>query len=293
MNVNDLTIVDSPTTMTLDAGHRSGGLEISRNELWLLSFYRESELAGALIMGRLAQQTEDDELRVRLTEHCAEEARHAWAWTETILEVGGTPLRVSETYQSRYHALLGDPSSVLEVLALSQIFERRVVRHFRAHLSWPGTHPAVKRTLQQLIDDEVGHIRWVKDRLDAHAASHGDGAVKEMLDRFQRVDDQVYAELSEFRECFEKAFAVKRLETSIESRLRQIACDVLGRDGIEVVDDSSLAELGADSLDLVSFMMAVEDAFQVEFTKEDQKTLRTLADVAARVRELRRPRQVA
>ena len=289
MNVNELTRGDSATRIILEEEHGSGRLlQISRNELWLLSFYRESELAGALIMGRLAQQTEDDDLRVRLTEHCAEEARHAWAWTETILEVGGSPLRVSETYQSRYHALLGDPSSVLEVLALSQIFERRVVRHFRAHLSWPGTHPAVKRTLQQLIDDEVGHIRWVKDRLDAHAASHGDHTVREMLDRFQRVDDQVYAELSEFRECFEKAFGPKRTETSIESRLRQIACDVLGRDGIEVSHDSSLAQLGADSLDLVSFMMAVEDAFQVEFAKEDQKTLQTLADVAARVRELRR-----
>jgi acyl carrier protein len=268
-------------------------LQITRNELWLLSFYRESELAGALIMGRLAQQTEDDDLRVRLTEHCAEEARHAWAWTETILEVGGTPQRVTETYQSRYHALLGDPSSVLEVLALSQIFERRVVRHFRAHLSWPGTHPAVKRTLQQLIDDEVGHIRWVKDRLDAYAASHGDSVVKEMLERFQRVDDQVYAQLSEFRDCFEKACGVRRADLSIENRLREIACDVLGRDDADVAHDSSLAQLGADSLDLVSFMMAVEDAFQVEFTKEDQKAMRTLSDVVAKVRELGRHRQVA
>src|SRR5215210_7421182 len=105
------------------------GLQIRRNDLWLRSFYRESELAGALLMGRLAQQTDDDDLRVRLTEHCAEEARHAWAWTEAILEVGGTPLRVRETYQSRYHALLGDPSSVLEVLALTQVFEKRVMRH--------------------------------------------------------------------------------------------------------------------------------------------------------------------
>jgi acyl carrier protein len=75
--------------------------------------------------------------------------------------------------------------------------------------------------------------------------------------------------------------------------LREIACDVLGRDDMEVAHDSSLAQLGADSLDLVSFMMAVEEAFEVEFTKQDQKTMHTLADVAARVRELRRPRQVA
>src|ERR687889_250668 len=110
------------------------GLEISENDLWLLSYYRESELAGALLMGRLARETDDDELRVNLTQHCAEEAQHAWLWTETIRKVGGMPRRVSETYQSRYYAALGAPTSMLEVLALTQVFERRVMRHFRAHL---------------------------------------------------------------------------------------------------------------------------------------------------------------
>ena len=38
---------------------------------------------------------------------------------------------------------------------------------------------------------------------------------------------------------------------------------------------------------------AVEEAFEVEFSKEDQKTMRTLAEVAGKVRELQRARQVA
>jgi acyl carrier protein len=235
-------------------------------------------------MGRLARETDDDDLRVRLTEHCAEEARHAWAWTEAILNVGGTPRRVSETYQSRYHAAVGNPSNLLEVLALTQIFERRVVRHFKAHLSWPGTHPEVARTLQQLIDEEVGHIRWVKDRLDDYAAVHGEPVVKEMLDRFQRIDEQVYAELGKYRECFEEVVGPKRSSSnSIEERLRRVAADSLGRAREEIRLDASLAEMGVDSLDLVVFMMAVEDEFQVEFTREDQKTMRTLGDVASRV----------
>ena len=256
-------------------------LLITENELWLLSYYRESELAGALLMGRLARQTDDDELRVRLTEHCAEEARHAWAWTETILKVGGAPLRVSETYQSRYHAAVGNPSSLLEVLALTQIFERRVVRHFKAHLSWPGTHPEVARTLQQLIDEEVGHIRWVKDRLDAHAAMYGDAMVKDMLDRFQQIDQQVYSELSQYALCFEQiAGPRKSTSDSIEQRLRRVAAESLGRDPSEIRLDASLVEMGVDSLDLVVFMMAVEEEFEIEFTREDQKRMRTLRDVA-------------
>jgi len=263
-------------------------LQISDNELWLLSYYRESELAGALLMGRLARETDDDDLRVRLTEHCAEEARHAWAWTETILRVGGTPRRVSETYQSRYHAAVGNPSNLLEVLALTQIFERRVVRHFKAHLSWPGTHPEVARTLQQLIDEEVGHIRWVKDRLDAHAAIHGESVVKEMLDRFRRIDEQVYNDLSHFASCFEQIAGPKKSAPgSIEHRLRRVAADSLGREPSEVMLDASLAEVGVDSLDLVVFMMAVEDEFQVEFTREDQKSMRTLRHIVERLRHER------
>jgi acyl carrier protein len=41
--------------------------------------------------------------------------------------------------------------------------------------------------------------------------------------------------------------------------------------------------MGADSLDLVAFMMAVEEEFEVEFTSEDQKNMRTLGDVAERL----------
>ncbi|HJQ12363.1 MAG TPA: phosphopantetheine-binding protein [Gemmatimonadaceae bacterium] len=255
-------------------------LEISDNELWLLSYYRESELAGALLMGRLARETDDDDLRVRLTEHCAEEARHAWAWTECILKVGGTPKKVSETYQSRYHAAVGNPTNLLEVLALTQIFERRVVRHFRAHLSWPGTHAEIKRTLQQLIDDEADHIRWVKDRLDDYGAANGESVVAEMMERYKRIDEEVYNGLKQYADRFEEVVGPKRASAdSIEQRLRRVAADSLGRDESEIRFDASLTEMGIDSLDLVVFMMAVEEEFQIEFTREQQARFRTLADV--------------
>ena len=256
-------------------------LEIGENELWLLSYYRESELAGALLMGRLARETDDDDLRVRLTEHCAEEARHAWAWTECILKVGGTPKKVSETYQSRYHAAVGNPTNLLEVLALTQIFERRVVRHFRAHMSWPGTHPEVKRTLQQLIEEEAGHIRWVKDRLDAYARVNGETVVKEMMERFKQIDEEVYNDLKQYADRFEQVAGPGRPSSdSVEQRLRRVAADSLGHDESEIRFDATLAEMGVDSLDLVVFMMAVEEEFRIEFSREQQSAFRTLGDVA-------------
>src|SRR5437868_617306 len=259
----------------------SSTLEITENELWLLSYYRESELAGALLMGRLAQQTDDDDLRIRLTEHCAEEARHAWAWTQCIVRVGGTPRKVSETYQSRYHAAVGSPTTLLEVLALTQVFERRVVRHFRAHLTWPATHPEVKRTLQQLIEEETGHIRWVKDRLDAYAAANGQAVVDEMMERYKRVDDDVYNGLKQYAQCFDQVVGPRRTApNSIDHRLRHIAADAIGCDESQIRFDALLTEMGIDSLDLVVLMMAVEEEFRTEFTREQQSTFRTLADIA-------------
>jgi hypothetical protein len=82
------------------------------DELWALSYYRASELAGALLFGRLARSTADDELAVFLTEHFAEEARHAWLWTDTIRRLGHVPVRIRETYQSRYARAIGIPASV-------------------------------------------------------------------------------------------------------------------------------------------------------------------------------------
>jgi bacterioferritin (cytochrome b1) len=175
-------------------------VEISENDLWILSYYRESELAGGLIMGRLARETDDDDLRVHLTEHCAEEANHAWLWTQTILKVGGTPRRVAETYQARYYAEIGTPTSLLEILTLTQVFERRVIRHFRAHLKWPNTHPAVIETLQRMIAEEVGHITWVKDRLDRYAAEKGEALVAETMRRFTEVDQRVYESAMRYRD---------------------------------------------------------------------------------------------
>ena len=47
------------------------------NLAWKLNWYRQSELEGALLLGRLVRQADDPELIARLTKHCADEARHA------------------------------------------------------------------------------------------------------------------------------------------------------------------------------------------------------------------------
>jgi acyl carrier protein/bacterioferritin (cytochrome b1) len=280
---------------------RTDAMEIDENELWILSYYRASELAGALVMGRLAHQTDDDDLRVHLTEHCAEEANHAWLWTQAILEVGGTPRRVAETYQSRYYAEIGPPTTVLEVLALTQVFERRVVRHFRDHLRRPETHPAVARTLRRMVAEEVGHIGWVKDRLDRFERETGSGAVAEVLRRFAEVDRKVYTGLLEYRDRFreladptlrsgqriasspgrgpESGAGRGRSRVAVELAAREFIARATENRPADIDPETPLGMLGVGSLDLVAIVAQLEEAFRVELSTADTECLYTLDDL--------------
>ena len=277
-------------------------MEISENDLWILSYYRESELAGSLVMGRLARETDDDDLRVHLTEHCAEEAMHAWLWTDTILKVGGTPKRVAETYQTRYYAEIGTPASLLEILALTQVFERRVIKHFRAHLKWPNVHPAIAATLQRMIEDEVGHISWVKDRLDRYAVEKGEALVSETMRRFTEVDQRVYDAAMRYkdnaRELLDPSLRAKadgrtdvgtarrQTDDGTAAKVRQLVAKSLGVPDDAILETSSLRDLGVNSLDLVVLVMSIEESFRIEFDPSDLERLRTFGDLARRVAEL-------
>jgi demethoxyubiquinone hydroxylase (CLK1/Coq7/Cat5 family) len=167
----------------------------SHEEVALLNFYRVSELHGGLILGQMVRRTRDPELILNLTRHSAEEIVHAQLWTETIVAIAGRPAPVRESYQTRYASEIGTPISMLEVLALTQIFERRVYRHFTLHLRQPGLHPAVAATLTRMLDEERGHLSWVKKWLDRQSVSRG-ADVREVMRRYAEVDERVYASIS-------------------------------------------------------------------------------------------------
>ncbi|HEX2600984.1 MAG TPA: ferritin-like domain-containing protein [Gemmatimonadaceae bacterium] len=167
----------------------------SKNEIDLLNFYRASELHGGLILGQMVRRTRDPELILNLTRHSAEEVMHAQLWTETIVAVGGKPAPVRDTYQTRYAEEVGTPISMLEILALTQVFERRVYRHFTLHLRRPDVHPTVAATLRRMLEEERGHLTWVKHWLDRQALTRP-AEVREVMRRYSEVDERVYAAIS-------------------------------------------------------------------------------------------------
>lgn len=165
---------------------------ISDDELQVLSYYRAGELAGSVLFGRLALHCEIDDVRVPLTRHCMEEAEHAWLWTKTIKELGHVPLKVTDVYQTEYAREFGMPQNTLEIFALTQTLETRVVEHFQYHLSLPGQHPVVAQTLQKMIDDETGHLSWIKQRLAAYQAQQGSTDIDALMERLSKIDQQAH-----------------------------------------------------------------------------------------------------
>lgn len=176
-------------------------LDITR-ELDLLNFYRASELHGGLILAQVARRVRDPQLVLALTKHAAEEVVHAHCWTETIIALGGNPRPLHDTYQARYARALRVPLSLFHVLALTQVFERRVFRHFTLHLRRPGTHPAICATLRRLLDEERDHLAWVKTWLDDQEKLRGRELVTRTMEEFVSADETIYAKL-----CDEYGFA--------------------------------------------------------------------------------------
>lgn len=167
-------------------------MEISPLELRRLDFYRASELHGGLLLGQLVRRVRDPDLILDLTRHSAEEVVHAQLWTETILAVGGSPRPVRDTYQTMYSAELGVRMGVLDILILTQVFERRVYRHFLTHARLPGTHPKVRETLLRMVEEEKSHLSWVKRWLDSRERQL---EVQQRMSRFTEIDERIYRRL--------------------------------------------------------------------------------------------------
>jgi acyl carrier protein len=67
---------------------------------------------------------------------------------------------------------------------------------------------------------------------------------------------------------------------SVEPRIKKIIEEQLGVEGDRIKPEASfIDDLGADSLDIVELVMAMEEEFDLEIPDEDAEKLRTVNDV--------------
>jgi len=70
------------------------------------------------------------------------------------------------------------------------------------------------------------------------------------------------------------------MASSVEARVKEIVCEQLGVSDDEVTPEASFIEdLGADSLDIVELVMALEEEYEMEISDEDAEKIKTVHDV--------------
>jgi len=62
-------------------------------------------------------------------------------------------------------------------------------------------------------------------------------------------------------------------------RVKEIIVDELGVDADKISIDSTLEDLGADSLDAVELIMALEEEYDLEISEEDARNMQSLKNM--------------
>jgi rubrerythrin len=165
---------------------------LTENERWLLSYYRTSEISGAMFFARLAKSIRDPEIQRDLTGHFADEAQHARYWSDCLEQLGSKPIRLGDAYQDQYFDAIGVPVNMMEVLTITKVFEARTINHYAGHGKRENAHPLVRDTIGKIMKDEGWHLKWVSAALARMEAEYGSDHVRATYERFQRADQEIY-----------------------------------------------------------------------------------------------------
>ena len=72
----------------------------------------------------------------------------------------------------------------------------------------------------------------------------------------------------------------------LEAKVKSIIAEQLGVEEAEVTDDASFVDdLGADSLDTVELVMALEEEFGIEIPDEDAEKISSVSDAINYIKE--------
>jgi rubrerythrin len=162
----------------------------------LYSYYRDAELRGATLLLKLIMRIDDTEAQVKLSRHLADETRHAWLWTKKIADLGATPVRVDDGYQTRIGREVGIPKTLIDLFALTVVVEERAQRRYLEHAQRPDIDPETREILHEVTKDEKWHIGWIKNKLkELAAANGGEAKMLATLERYREIDRKVVGDL--------------------------------------------------------------------------------------------------
>ncbi len=165
-------------------------------DIAVFSYYRNAEQHGANLLFRLLKHLDDPDAQIALSQHLADETRHAWLWTERIVRAGAKPLVVCDGYQVRMGRAAGMPRDVVDLLALTVVVEQRALRRYQQHLRRPNLDADTEQVLRNVTKDEGWHIDWIRKFGRTLAEQRGESKrFYEAIARYREVDRQVVEHL--------------------------------------------------------------------------------------------------
>jgi bacterioferritin (cytochrome b1) len=151
---------------------------------------------------------DDPDAQIMLSEHLADETRHAWLWTQRIVRAGHKPFAVEDGYQVRIGKAAGLPRDLIDLLALTVVVEQRALRRYQRHLGCSDVDEDTAEVLRQVSKDEGWHIDWIRKYGRDLALKRGEeGRFDEALARFREIDERVTAELEDAEDAIRAAAA--------------------------------------------------------------------------------------
>ena len=76
------------------------------------------------------------------------------------------------------------------------------------------------------------------------------------------------------------------MSTDLETQVADIIVEQLGATREEIVPEASfIDDLGADSLDIVELVMAMEERFDIEIPDDDAEKIQTIGDAIAYLKD--------
>jgi acyl carrier protein len=76
------------------------------------------------------------------------------------------------------------------------------------------------------------------------------------------------------------------MEIDLEQRISEMIIEQLGTTKEEIVPEASfIDDLGADSLDIVELVMAMEETFDIEIPDDDAEKIQTIGDAVTYLRD--------
>lgn len=163
----------------------------------MMSYYRDAELHGANLLMRLLRLMDDPDAQVKLSLHLSDETHHAWLWTKRISDLGATPMRVQDGYQTRI-GLRTVPRTLIDLLALTVVVEERAQARYEEHARRPNVDAATREILHEVTKDEKWHISWIRAKLLELTAQEGGGGEERAnaaIEKYRQIDAEVYGEL--------------------------------------------------------------------------------------------------